>query len=208
MEHDSTRHVTVFNELKKFSKENFINNKTKQQHEQQQQSPLKAIERQIFWNKLTGLDQMPDLHHTIDEILPRLYLSGDHVATTKKILDSKRITHIINLASNVENKFEKNIKYKKIVIYDWPTENLAEHFRATFEFIEAALNENGKNAVLVHCNAGVSRSASIIIAYLMQKKLFHYYQDAFKFVKAKRPCICPNEGFVKQLFSLQIKLNS
>ena len=201
---DSRR--TIFSELRKFSKENF---KTKMStitstianSEQQQQQQAAD---QVYWNKLTGL-VMSDA--SIDEILPRLYLSGDAVATDRKLLESKSITHIINLASNVENKFEKNIKYKKIHIYDRPTENIAEYFRSTYEFIELALNGSEKNAVLVHCNAGVSRSAAIVIAYLMQKKFFSYYQDAFNFVKTKRPRVCPNEGFVKQLFNLQIKLN-
>lgn len=52
--------------------------------------------------------------------------------------------------------------------------------------------------VFVHCAAGVSRSASFVIAYLMKSKLMPYL-DAYALVKCKRPIIKPNSGFVKQL---------
>ena len=56
--------------------------------------------------------------------------------------------------------------------------------------------------VLVHCNAGVSRSATVVIAFLMKEKNFSF-QEAFHHVKKRRPCIRPNEGFVKQLQLLE-----
>lgn len=52
--------------------------------------------------------------------------------------------------------------------------------------------------VYVHCNAGVSRSASFVIAYLM-RELAMTFEEAFTFVKQKRPQIMPNHGFVTQL---------
>jgi len=161
-----------------------------------------------YWSKLTGfvVDLVPD--HSIDLIVPRLFLSGDDAATNKEILDSKNITHVINLTSNVKNKFEPEIKYLKISIYDLPTVNIMEHFKSSYGFIENALNENEKNSVLVHCNAGISRSSTIVIAYLMQKKIFPFYHDAYDYVKSKRSKICPNHGFVKQLINLQIQINS
>ena len=169
---------------------------------------FKSMSNVAYWSKATGyvVDLVPD--NSIDEIMPRLYLSGDDAATNRALLDSKCISHVINLTSNVENKFEPIITYKQILIYDLPNQNIMEHFQSSYEFIENAFRQNEKNCVLVHCNAGVSRSATIVIAYLMQKKLFRYYRDAFEYVKAKRPKICPNYGFVKQLMSLQIKLNT
>jgi protein-tyrosine phosphatase len=50
----------------------------------------------------------------------------------------------------------------------------------------------------VHCAAGVSRSASFVIAYLIKKKEM-LYPDALKYVKERRRVICPNGGFKKQL---------
>ncbi|TMS04949.1 Dual specificity protein phosphatase 19 [Larimichthys crocea] len=55
-------------------------------------------------------------------------------------------------------------------------------------------------AVLVHCNAGVSRSSSIVIGYLMLKEGLSF-DDAYSQVKLARPSIRPNPGFYQQLQS-------
>ena len=55
-----------------------------------------------------------------------------------------------------------------------------------------------KGGVLVHCYAGVSRSSSFVIAYLIQKYIISF-DDAKEKVKKKRPCVHPGDGFVHQL---------
>lgn len=52
--------------------------------------------------------------------------------------------------------------------------------------------------VLVHCNAGVSRSSSIVIGYLMLREELSFH-DAYSQVKLARPSIRPNPGFYQQL---------
>lgn len=54
--------------------------------------------------------------------------------------------------------------------------------------------------MLVHCYAGVSRSSSFVIAYLINKYLMTY-DDAKDKVKKRRPCIQPGDGFIHQLRS-------
>ena len=56
----------------------------------------------------------------------------------------------------------------------------------------------GKGGVLVHCAAGVSRSAAFVISYLMRKEKMRY-KEAYEFVKARRGCVHPNGGFVQAL---------
>ena len=65
------------------------------------------------------------------------------------------------------------------------------------------LSQNKK--VLVHCEVGVSRSASCIIAYLMKSKQMNF-KDAYSFCKEKRTIISPNPGFTMQLYEYQMKL--
>ena len=149
-------------------------------------------------------DKYADL--SIDKIVDHLYLSGDDAATNRSLLSTNKITHIINITSNVLNKFEKELVYLKIHMWDLPVQEIENHFEETFEFIETALNASEENNVLVHCNQGISRSATIVIAYLMQKKLFNTYKQAYEFVKQKRAKISPNAGFVKKLISLEEKL--
>jgi protein-tyrosine phosphatase len=68
---------------------------------------------------------------------------------------------------------------------------LKRKFKECIDFIKSA-TINGK--ILVHCFAGVSRSATVVIAYLMQEHGLTYHA-AMKLVKSKRPFINPNEGF-------------
>ena len=63
-------------------------------------------------------------------------------------------------------------------------------------FITEALSSGGK--ILVHCVAGISRSASCVIAYLMKSKQIGY-EEALAMTKAKRFCVEPNDAFVRQL---------
>jgi protein-tyrosine phosphatase len=157
----------------------------------------------IYWSKNCGflVDLVPDL--SIHEIIPRLYLSGDDAACNRDILESKNITHVLNLTTNVPNKFEPNIKYMKYVIYDLPNQDVVNMFNESFKFIDETLSSNEHNSVLVHCNAGVSRSPTFIIAYLLQKRMFTTFRDAFDYVKSKRAIINPNFGFIMQLLQLE-----
>lgn len=84
---------------------------------------------------------------TIDQIIPRLYISDDIAARNRRMLDEKSITHILNLTTNIPNKFEPEITYKKFIIFDMENQNIDQYFDEAFEFIDNAL-KNEKNAVL------------------------------------------------------------
>ena len=159
-----------------------------------------------YASRMSGyvVDITPD--KSVDKIIDRLYLSADDVATDLKLLKEHNITHIINVTTNVPNKFEPEIVYKKIKIYDFPSQNIDAYFKETYEFVEKAF-EDENTSVLVHCNMGVSRSSTIIIAYLLQKRIFTTYQNAYEHVKSQRPKISPNNGFKQQLIKLERQLN-
>jgi dual specificity MAP kinase phosphatase len=59
--------------------------------------------------------------------------------------------------------------------------------------------------VLVHCQAGVSRSPTIVIAYLM-RKLKLKMNDAYGKVREKRPIVAPNLIFMSQLMDFELSL--
>ena len=61
------------------------------------------------------------------------------------------------------------------------------------------------SVLLVHCKFGISRSASIIIAYLIKYNKLKV-EDALRFVKEKRSKIKPNKGFINQLYEYEKRL--
>ena len=79
---------------------------------------------------------------------------------------------------------------------------MKQHFDEAIEFIELARVNNSK--VLVHCQAGISRSPTIVIAYLM-KKLNISMDDAYNRVREKRSIIAPNLIFMSQLMDFEAK---
>ena len=78
-------------------------------------------------------------------------------------------------------------------------QDILQHFEEAIAFIEQALASNG--IILVHCFAGISRSASCVIAYKM-KKYKMTSNEAHMAVSEKR-CVCPNEAFSGQLYQYE-----
>lgn len=83
----------------------------------------------------------------------------------------------------------------KVLLNDDPTENLLDRLEACLEFIDKA-REQG--TILVHCMAGVSRSASVIVAYLMKIESLSV-KDALSSLREASSKVCPNKGFMEQL---------
>lgn len=99
--------------------------------------------------------------------------------------------------------FKDTVQYLHINVNDVATENIGRHFDGCYAFIQRII-ATGK-AVIVHCQAGISRSPTIVIAYVMkreQKRL----RAAFDMVREKRPCINPNAGFWSQLEQYEAQL--
>lgn len=100
--------------------------------------------------------------------------------------------------------FPSDFTYKVIKVNDVSSSNLIRHFPALIAFIKAGMASGG--AVYVHCHAGVSRSATCVIAYLMQENSMSF-DDAFSFASKQRPVIFPNMGFQRQLQEFEKLLN-
>lgn len=128
--------------------------------------------------------------------MDHLYLGSVGAAYNSQVLKNLQISHILTICECLPPKFPSEFDYKVVPVTDEPSTRLNKYFEEATDFIKKVIEE-GKN-VLVHCFAGVSRSASIVIAYLMR---FHSmdYNAAHKYVKARRPWINPNYGFQGQL---------
>jgi len=138
------------------------------------------------------------------EIIPHLYLGSIGSASNLKELQKCKITHIVCCGENIKNFFPDKFKYFNIPILDSDKEDIKKYFESSYKYIDEAIKNKGN--VLVHCHAGVSRSSSFVIAYIMksQKKK---YDTALDIVKSKRNKINPNPGFIQQLKEYEKELN-
>ncbi|XP_043534838.1 dual specificity protein phosphatase 13-like [Chiloscyllium plagiosum] len=149
------------------------------------------------------------LNH-IDEVWPNLYIGDLVIAHDKKQLRKMGITHVLNAAHSKWGSvgdqifYGKKINYYGIAADDSPEFDLSAYFYTAAEQIHQTLNTpNAK--LLVHCILGMSRSASLVLAYLM---IYHNRSllDAVNRLILYRP-VSPNWGFLEQLRKLDIKLN-
>lgn len=138
------------------------------------------------------------------EIVPRLYLGNKVDSSSINLLRKARISHILNVTPDLPNAFEesKDFKYLRLAVQDNWGGDLVSHFSEAYEFIDGAIRGDGN--VLVHCLGGISRSSTIIIAYLMLKYDYSL-NDAYDMVKSKKSNIAPNFNFMGQLLDLERK---
>jgi hypothetical protein len=128
---------------------------------------------------------------------PRIFLgSSDAAHCSIQTLRRLRITHILVAGIGLEQPHkESDIKHLKLKLIDLPMQTLTPSLTPACEFI-ASVAEG--DAVLVHCARGVSRSASIVIAYV-SRCLHCSYEEAIAIVRKARQCIMPNFGFEGEL---------
>lgn len=145
---------------------------------------------------------MPTFLNQISRITDNLYLSS-FMGTTEYNLLKFRITCVISACRETPKVNMKGIESIKLEVQDKPTEFLAKYFDFIADKINEVVKKNG--IVLVHCVAGISRSTSMILAYLMKHKRMRL-RDAHALVRSKRSFVRPNLGFWKQLIDYEINL--
>ena len=139
------------------------------------------------------LDTRPD--QEVHQVIPGLFIGCQDAATNFQELTRNKISCILNVAVGVMPTKIENIEHKSMPLYDEPGFNIREHFEEGIDFLREQL-QNG--SVLVHCNAGISRSTTIILAFLMKEKKMGL-NEALELVRIARPIAKPNPGFMKQL---------
>ncbi|XP_018584400.1 dual specificity protein phosphatase 19 [Scleropages formosus] len=132
----------------------------------------------------------------VGQVRPHVLLASQDAAQDLDTLRKLKVSHILNVAYGVENSFPHLFEYKTLNILDLPETPITSYFRECSQFIDEAKAKDG--VVLVHCNAGVSRSAAVVIGYLMSREGLTF-DDAFALVKAARLAVRPNPGFYQQL---------
>lgn len=135
-----------------------------------------------------------------NEIVPNLYVGDIASAYNRKELKKLGITHVLTAILGVSPIFPNDFTYKNVPIRDVPGESIAIYFNQSNDYISKAIKGGGK--VFVHCICGVSRSATLVAAYLM-KEYGMTCDQAVDHLQRRRACVEPNEGFKKQLEDFQ-----
>lgn len=128
-------------------------------------------------------------------ILPHLYL-GSKINGQSCEVKYFNINHIIIVARGIAKIYDDKIKCTK---YDWDDYfifDISTSLDNTADQIHDEIMRG--NNVLIHCAQGISRSATVVIGYLMKYNKMSY-SDAYQYVKAARSCIDPNPSFIEQL---------
>ncbi|XP_012518701.1 PREDICTED: dual specificity phosphatase DUPD1 [Propithecus coquereli] len=157
----------------------------------------------LFWKGC------PQYTH-VNEVWPKLYIGDEATALDRYGLQKAGFTHVLNAAHgrwNVDTGpdyyRDMDIEYHGVEAEDLPTFDLSVFFYSAAAFINTALRDD-HSKILVHCAMGRSRSATLVLAYLMIHRNMTLV-DAIQQV-AKNRSVLPNRGFLKQLRELDKQL--
>lgn len=134
-------------------------------------------------------------------ITDHLFLTGVG-GMTRSNFRRNHIDFVVNITT--EAPFWEDIESMRVPLEDDPNANILPYLDTAVDRINEAIVQRNSH-VLVHCVAGVSRSATIVIAYLMKHRRMSL-RDAFNYCYNMRPVIRPNNGFMLQLINYEIQL--
>ncbi|KAL6969370.1 Phosphoric monoester hydrolase [Sarracenia purpurea var. burkii] len=159
------------------------------------QSEQPGIEFQCKKDKLAFFDK------ECSRIADHIYLGSDAVAKNRQVLRENGITHVLNCVGFVcPEYFKDELVYMTLWLQDSPSEDITSILYDVFDYFEDVREKGGR--VFAHCCQGVSRSASLVIAYLMWRER-QSFENAFRYVKTARAVTNPNMGFACQLLLCQ-----
>eukprot|EP00899_Mesostigma_viride_P008863 jgi/Mesvir1/17979/Mv09325-RA.1 len=141
-----------------------------------------------------GLDDKPVL------VVEGLYIGSVNAEANIEALQKAGVKNIITVAGGHPPTHPEVFEYLEVHCRDRSDEDITKHFATCFDFIDKALG--AKQGVLVHCVAGRSRSAAVVLGYMMYRKGYSL-EAALSKLRSVRPCIDPNHGFLIQLLEFQ-----
>lgn len=136
----------------------------------------------------------------MDNIIDNIYV-GD-IFSLANTYSKNNFSKIISLVPNPMKEMlsSNNIEIIEILFEDNENVDIIKYCKIIYPLL---INKKENENILVHCMSGKSRSASVVIYYIM-KKFGKTYEDSYNYVKNKRKCIEPNRGFIKQLQNIKL----
>lgn len=136
----------------------------------------------------------------IFQIEPNLFVSGFQGARDRNILKSHGINHVINLtAHKFHNSHGDLVKYSSFCFSDHENFDLTKELPPVLKVMEEEMEQGRK--VLVHCQEGISRAPSVVMAFLIKKRGMSY-TESLEYVRERNPKTEQNFGFLLHLKNL------
>lgn len=139
----------------------------------------------------------------VQKVCDGLWIGSRESSRDLEVLKGNNITHILNMAVEEPNFFENkpdiiNMIYKKVDLRDSGECDILNNglLVECLKFVDDAIKQGGQ--VLVHCQAGMSRSGAIAVAYVMSQSSITY-EDALTNIRKVRYCVAPNGNFETQI---------
>jgi len=146
-----------------------------------------------------------------------LYLGGQVHASNEEFVKESGCLHMLNCATSEARGVTEGVRYHELCAQDnMRYKLLSKHMEEAHAF----LREAGSEPILVHCYAGMNRSAALVVSYLMvygpnpppskgeeakcNGELCMSFDEAVRYVLEKRPFALSNPNFVKQLAEFEV----
>lgn len=137
----------------------------------------------------------------LNEVFPNVFVGSIAAAADADGLVALGITHIVAATQFGDaSKFhagDDRFEYLVVDVDDLPEQPIHRHFVQAGNFVQGAIDGGGR--VLVHCNAGRSRSVSLVIAWLLRHQRYADVDAALAMIRSNRPQANPNPDFLRQL---------
>lgn len=131
-----------------------------------------------------------------------VWVGSIYTTTNEEFFEKNNIKGMVSVGEKPAHIYVS--AHLHIDIEDDSTTDIIKHFEKTNRFIDEIINDNG--CVFIHCFAGVSRSPTIAMAYLMWKYDIDH-TDAFNKIHQVRSVVLPNNGFRNKLRTYHYILN-
>lgn len=143
-----------------------------------------------------------DFLDSFNQVGEKLYIGDYFTSINYNALIQKNITHILVCGEELICRYPEEFTYRQFKIQDTSSTSIEQYFEEAYEFI----NEGKKRgSVLVHCAQARSRSASMVISYIMKKDQVNF-KKALETLKKSHPQTSPNPGFIKQLKNYETRI--
>lgn len=136
----------------------------------------------------------------VSEVAPWLLVCGAPVLNPE-LMTALGVTCVLSAAPELpDTPLPPGVVFRRVSVHDSPKEDLTPHLDVAADIIEQERLSGGR--VLVHCVAGVSRSPSLCLAYLIKHSRIPL-STAFAHLRSRRPSVRPNSGFFRQLIEFE-----